>query len=70
METVTVSRKFQIVIPESIRKILNIKPGEKMVVIEKDGIIRMIRVAEIKKAKGIAKGVSVRDLRDEYERVD
>ncbi len=68
METVTVSQKFQVVIPESIRKILGIKPGEKMVVVEKDGVLRMIRVADIKKAKGMAKGVTTKNLRDESER--
>ena len=70
METVTVSHKFQVVIPASIRKILGIKPGEKMVVVEKDGILRMIRVVDIKKARGIAKGITTKYLRDESERFD
>ncbi|HEY5038562.1 MAG TPA: AbrB/MazE/SpoVT family DNA-binding domain-containing protein, partial [bacterium] len=34
MSTVTVSPKFQVVIPENVRKGLNIKPGQKFDVIE------------------------------------
>jgi AbrB family looped-hinge helix DNA binding protein len=68
METVKVSQKFQIVIPKSIRKILGIKPGEKMVLIEKSGVVHMIPVGEIKKSRGIAKGATTEGLRDEGER--
>ena len=42
METVTVSKKYQIVIPEKIRKSAGIKPGDKMVAITKHGIIQYI----------------------------
>ncbi len=70
MDTVTVSEKFQVVIPKDIRRHMNIKPGEKIVVIEKNGSINMIPVGRIKESKGIAKGVSADDLRDEDERFD
>ena len=30
MNTVTLSPKFQVVIPQAIRKALNLKPGEKL----------------------------------------
>ncbi len=35
METVTVSKKFQVIIPEKTRKTLGIKPGDKMVAMAK-----------------------------------
>ena len=70
MDTVTVSEKFQVVIPKNIRRHMNIRPGEKIVVIEKNGTINMIPVGKISHAKGIAKGVSTEDLRDESERFD
>ena len=38
METVTVSTKFQVVIPETIRNHLEIHPGEKVVMLEKNGV--------------------------------
>jgi len=70
METVKVSSKFQVVIPRSIREALHIKPGEKIVMIEKDGLVHMIPVGVIKKARGIAKGATTKGLRDESERFD
>ena len=70
MDTVTVSEKFQVVIPKDIRRHLRIKPGEKFVVVEKGKTIHMIPVGKIKESRGIAKGVSIDDLRDESERFD
>lgn len=68
MDTVTVSPKFQVVIPKRTREHLHIKPGEKMVVIERNKTISLIPVGKIKDARGIAKGVTTKDLRDEDER--
>ena len=70
MSTVTVSQKFQIVIPKDIRRHLNIRPGEKIVVVEKNKTMHMIPVGSIKGARGIARGTSLADLRDESERFD
>ena len=47
METVTVSPKFQVVIPETIRNHLEIHPGEKVVMLEKDGVIHIVRHKEL-----------------------
>jgi AbrB family looped-hinge helix DNA binding protein len=70
METVKVSSKFQVVIPLSLRKALGIKPGEKMVMLEKGGLLYMIRIDDIKKARGRAKGVTTKGLREERERLN
>lgn len=68
MDTVTVSPKFQVVIPQSVRDRAGIKPGERMVVLQKGDIIYLVRVGDIKSMRGFAKGVSSKDLRDESER--
>ena len=68
MDTVTVSPKFQVVIPAEIRNFLHIRPGEKMVVMEKDGIIHVIPVNNIRSMKGRYKGISTKGLRDEADR--
>lgn len=68
MDSVTISSKFQIVIPKEIREDLKLKPGEKLVMIEKGKTIHLIPVGKIKNARGIAKGVSSKELRDESER--
>jgi len=69
MGTVTVSSKFQVVIPEAVRRKLKIKPGEKVVVLEKDGIVHLIPVKPIKELRGFAKGVSTKSIRDEADRL-
>ena len=70
METVTVSKKYQVVIPEKIRKEAKIKPGDKMVAISKHGIIQYIPVLPLKDTKGFIPGLNTDDLRDESERID
>jgi AbrB family looped-hinge helix DNA binding protein len=54
MERVTVSKKYQIVIPEKLRKSAGIKPGDKMVAIAKHGIIQYIPVRPIKDTEGLS----------------
>jgi AbrB family looped-hinge helix DNA binding protein len=39
METVTVSPKYQVVIPSAIRKLINVQPGQKVRVILYDNRI-------------------------------
>ena len=39
MQTVTVSPKFQVVIPRDVRESLHLQPGQKMQVVEYSGII-------------------------------
>jgi len=68
LETVTVSPKYQIVIPKMIRTELEIKPGEKIVMIEKDGVIHLIKLGDLKKLRGKFKKLSTEGLRDESER--
>jgi len=68
MATVTVSSKFQVVIPEEVRSRLNLRPGQKVVVIEKDGVVHLIPLRPIKEVRGIAKGIRTEGIRDELER--
>ena len=68
MEAVTVSSKFQVVIPEEIRKKIGIKAEQKLVVIKKDGIIHLIPRRPIKEMRGFIKGISAEEIRDEEDR--
>jgi len=68
MTTVTVSSKFQVVIPEEVRSRLKLQPGQKVIVIEKDGVVHMIPLKPVKEMRGIAKGVAARNVREELER--
>jgi len=68
MQTVTVSPKFQVVIPKSIRDTLQLKPGQKMRVIEYDGRIEMIPDREISELRGFIKGINT-DIHRENDRL-
>jgi len=68
METVTVSRKYQVVIPEKLRRDAKIKPGDKMVAIAKHGVLQYVPVRSLKNTKGMVLGLDLKDLRDESDR--
>ena len=68
METVKVSRKYQVVIPEKLRREANIKPGDKMVALTKHGILQYVPLRSLRETKGMAKGLDSVDLRDETDR--
>lgn len=57
METVTVSPKYQVVIPSRIRELLRVEPGQKVKVILYDNRIEMIPVRPIGEARGFLKGI-------------
>ena len=69
MATVTVSSKFQVVIPEGVRAKLKLQAGQKIVVIEKDGVVHLIPLKPIKDTRGLAKGVKRDNIREEHDRL-
>jgi AbrB family looped-hinge helix DNA binding protein len=65
MQTVTLSPKYQVVIPKSVRNVLNLRPGQKMQVIEYNGRIEFIPERDIAELRGFLKGINT-----EFERED
>jgi AbrB family looped-hinge helix DNA binding protein len=57
METVTISPKFQVVIPKSIREKLHLKAGQKVEAIEYDGRIEYVVIRPIEEMRGFAAGM-------------
>ncbi len=57
LRTVTVSPKFQVVIPREVRESLSIRPGEKMQVINYADRIELVPVRKIKDMRGFLKGI-------------
>ncbi|RMF02296.1 MAG: AbrB/MazE/SpoVT family DNA-binding domain-containing protein [Chloroflexi bacterium] len=57
MHTVTVSPKFQVVIPKAIRTSLELEPGQKIQAILYDNRIELIPVRPIKSMRGFLKGI-------------
>ena len=56
MDTVTVSSKYQIVIPRNIRTQMKISPGMKLVAINVDGRIELIPIRPVGELKGFLAG--------------
>ncbi len=69
METVSVSTKYQVVIPRAARKQLHIEPGQKMQVIGYDDRVVFVPVRPIEAARGSLRGLDTTIARDEEERV-
>ena len=69
MDAVTVSTKYQVVIPLKVREMLHIKSGQKMQVIAYNNRVVLIPVRPIKEARGSLKGMDSRVDRDEEDRV-
>ena len=65
MQTVTVSPKYQVVIPRTVRKTLNLRPGQKMQVVEYEGRIELIPERDIKELRGFLKGINTELKREE-----
>jgi AbrB family looped-hinge helix DNA binding protein len=66
---VTVSPKFQIVIPREIREKLRLRPGQQIMLLERGGIITAIPDQPLEKFRGILKGMSCSGLREKRERL-
>lgn len=64
MTSVTISEKYQIVIPKSARQALHLKPGEKIEVLVYDGRLEFIPVRDLKTARGFLKGIDTDVPRD------
>ncbi len=65
METVTVSPKYQIVIPKAVRQLLGIRAGQKMTVIAYDNRIVLIPSRPIQKARGLLREMDTSIEREE-----
>lgn len=57
MSVVTVSPKFQVVIPRHIREALNLTPGQKVQAFEYDGRVEFIPVRPAKSMRGFLRGL-------------
>ena len=64
METVTISPKFQVVIPQAVREALKLLPGEKMRVLHFANRVEFIRVRDPKELRGALAGMDTAVLRD------
>ena len=64
MTTVTVSPKYQVVIPKEVREALGIKVGERLDAIPYRGHIALVPVRSMRSARGFLKGIDTDVPRD------
>jgi AbrB family looped-hinge helix DNA binding protein len=65
METVTISPKFQVVIPKGIRERLKLRSGQKVQVILYDDRIELVPVRPATAMKGFLKGIDTTVVRED-----
>ena len=68
MNTVTISSKYQVVIPASIREQFNLKPGQKLMFIPYNRTLRVVIVPPIEQAEGIFEGLDADPRREKEDR--
>ena len=65
MDTVTVSPKYQIVIPKSVRSALRLSPGQKVQVVAYDNRIELIPVRPVRSMRGFLDGIDTEVPRED-----
>jgi AbrB family looped-hinge helix DNA binding protein len=68
MNTVTISSKYQVVIPRPIREQFNLKPGQKLLFIPYNNTLRVVIVPPIEDAEGIFEGIDTDPQREKEDR--
>ena len=68
MSAVTVSPKYQVVIPKAIRERMGISPGEKLQVLSFDDRIELVRTRCMRDMRGFLRGLDPSFVRDEEDR--
>ena len=57
MTTVTVSPKFQVVIPKELRERMKLKPGQKLLAYERNGSLHLVPNRPLREMRGLAEGI-------------
>jgi AbrB family looped-hinge helix DNA binding protein len=69
METVTLSTKYQLVLPRGARERLKLRPGMRITVLDKGGVIFLVPERPMRAYRGIAREVNPRGLREKKDRL-
>lgn len=69
MTQVTVSPKFQVVIPREVRQQAGIRPGQKMIVFRIGDVIELAPVKDVRTMRGTLPGLDTDVEREERDRV-
>ena len=65
LSEVTISSKYQVVLPKEIRSRLNLKAGQKLQIIVKGNVLTMVPLYPANKMRGMFKGMDISGFREE-----
>ena len=65
MQTVTLSPKYQVVIPRPVRESLHLQPGQKLQVLEYKDRVELIPKRKISELRGFVRGINTSFAREE-----
>jgi AbrB family looped-hinge helix DNA binding protein len=63
-----ISAKFQIVIPKEVRESLDLRVGQELQVVARNGLITLVPERPLSSLRGFAKGVRTDKLRETNDR--
>ncbi len=64
MKEITVSPKFQVVIPREVRESMDIRPGMKVQILQYENRIELVPRKSLKKMRGFLKGIDTTVIRE------
>jgi len=68
MATATLSSKFQLSLPKSLREAMHLQPGQQFELIQTGEIIQMVPKTSIGELRGRARGANAEGYRDRKDR--
>ena len=69
MTQVTVSSKYQVVIPKEVRRQVPLRTGQKLVMIVKDGVITLLPDRPLASFRGFLKAMPTDAVREKRDRL-
>lgn len=69
MTHVTVSTKYQVVIPKEVRRQVPLHTGQKLLVIVKEGTITLVPDRPLASLRGFLRGIRVSNIREKRDRL-
>ena len=64
MSIVTISSRFQLVIPKAVREAMELKPGQQMRVFSSGDRLELVPVKELRSMRGFLEGIDTSVARD------
>lgn len=69
MTQVTVSSKYQVVIPREVRRQVPLHAGQKLLVVVKEGTITLVPDRPLSSLRGFLRGLRAADIREKRDRL-